>query len=146
VTLAETTGMADLGRPFGLSLQAARAYSLAEVKTRIDRERLLHQARQRQAHDNVFTLRVQALVWLRTGRVKDAIREFEAGLRAAPHYSPGINHLLLSIAHQQLGQREKADLAFARAVKAGVPVSHGVHDTLEYQVLLRQARKVRRKP
>jgi tetratricopeptide (TPR) repeat protein len=150
VTLAETTGggVADLGRPFSPYLQAARAYALAEVKTEGDRKqllRLLREARSRQVRDNVFTLRVRALVWLRTGRVKEAIGQLEAGLKAAPDYSPGINHLLLSLAHQQLGQREKADRALERAVKAGVPVSASVHDTLEYQVLLREARG-RRQP
>jgi hypothetical protein len=63
-------------------------------------------------------------------------------LKANPDYSPAIYHLLLSIAHKQLGDKQKAGRAFERALREPVPVSH-VHETLEYQVLLREARKAR---
>jgi Tfp pilus assembly protein PilF len=150
VTVADNTGdgTADLGRPFSSSLQAARACALVEAKTAHDQQRLvrlLGQARSRQVRDNVFTLRVQALVWLRTDKVKDAMRLAEAGLKSDPYYSPGINYLLLSIAHNLRSEARDADLALESAIKAGMPVIH-IHDTLEYQVLLREARTGRSKP
>jgi tetratricopeptide (TPR) repeat protein len=89
--------------------------------------------------------RVQALVWLRVGRVEDAVRQLEACLKLAPDYSPAINHLLLSLAHNRLGRREEAGRALERALRAGVPLSH-VHETLEYQLLLREARQGWRLP
>jgi hypothetical protein len=56
--------------------------------------------------------------------------------------------LLLSIAHRQRGKTEEADRAFDFALRAGVPVEarSTVHDTLEYQVLLREARRGRSQP
>src|SRR5262249_41243062 len=92
--------------------------------------------------DNVFFLRIKALVWLRTDQVPKAVQQLEDGLKSHPDYSPGINYLLLSIAHKQMGQPAKADVAYRLALKAGIPVNH-VHDTLEYQVLLREASKGR---
>jgi serine/threonine-protein kinase len=134
--------------PVSPSRMAARAFALSE-KPEIKPERLLDLAeggpKVPGRPDNVFFLRIKALVWLRTGRVPKAVQQLEDGLKSHPDYSPGINHLLLSIAHKQMRQPEKADIAYRLAIEAGIPVNH-VHDTLEYQVLLREARKARGKP
>jgi tetratricopeptide (TPR) repeat protein len=90
-------------------------------------------------------LRVQAMVWLRTGGEKEAVAQLERVLKFGTDSTPAITYLLLSIAHERLGQSQEADLAFERALREAVPVQN-VHDTLEYQVLLREARKGRRPP
>jgi tetratricopeptide (TPR) repeat protein len=138
LTLAEATGSPSD------TAQAARAHALAE-KTEIDLSRLrrMAEAGLKGQRDDSFFLRIRALVWLRADRVEDAVRQCEAMLKAKPDYNPGINYLLLSIAHGKLGHTKEASDAFERAVKAGPPVSH-VHDTLEYQVLLREASKDRK--
>ncbi len=93
----------------------------------------------------LFRRRVQAQVWLRTGRAEDAVRQIEDNVKAEADYSPAIDQLLLCIAHQQLGDPQEAGRALERALREPVPVSH-VHETLEYQVLLREARKGRGQP
>jgi tetratricopeptide (TPR) repeat protein len=134
---------------FSPSRAAARAFALAE-KPDIEPEQLL---RLNDAGPdipgrptNIFFQRITAMVWLRVGgRARDAVRQLEAGLAADRHYSPGINHLLLNIAHRQLGDEKQAELALQRALDAGIPVNH-VHDTLEYQVLLREVQNARKPP
>jgi tetratricopeptide (TPR) repeat protein len=137
-----------IGRPFSPARITARAFALAEHPA-IDRKRLLDLSeagpRIPGRPDNIFLMRIKALVWLRTGDIDHAMRQANACLKSHPHYSPGINHLLLSIAHSRRSEPREASIAFERAVKAGVPVNH-VHDTLEYQVLLREARQGRSKP
>jgi tetratricopeptide (TPR) repeat protein len=147
---------------------AARACALPE-KTEIDPARLLrllegplkeYEGLVKELRDNpqsvrarpngawsgvLWRLRAQALVWLRTGRPRDAVRQVDDLLKADPDHNPAIAHLLLSIAHKQLGDQEESDRAFERALRDPVPVSH-VHDTLEYQILLREARKGRGQP
>jgi tetratricopeptide (TPR) repeat protein len=139
---------AEMGRPFSPARMAARAVALAE-KPSLSPEQLCKLAeagpRVPGRPDNVFLQRIKALVWVRTGRAKEAIGLLEAGLKAAPDYSPGINNLLLCLAHKELGHPEESDRAYQRALDAGITVIH-VHDTLEYQVLLREARKGRGQP
>jgi tetratricopeptide (TPR) repeat protein len=134
---------------FSPSRAAARAFALA-AKPDIEPEQLLR-LNDAGPHvpgrpTNIFFQRITALVWLRVGgRAKDAVRQLEAGLAADRHYSPGINHLLLNIAYRQLGEEKQAELALQRALDAGIPVNH-VHDTLEYQVLLREVQNARKPP
>jgi tetratricopeptide (TPR) repeat protein len=90
-------------------------------------------------------LRVQAQVWLRTGGEKDAVPQLEAVLNSGTDPTPAITYLLLSIAHERLGQSEEAGRDFERALREPVPVGD-VHATLEYQVFLREARKSRGQP
>jgi tetratricopeptide (TPR) repeat protein len=131
--------LAEAGGDGADASQAARVCALAE-ETDIDPSRL-----RRLIGDEpwklptpVLLMRIQALVWLRTGRLEEAVRQAEASLKSDSNYSPAISHLLLSIAHKKLGHSEEADRAFERALREPVPVQH-VHETLEYQVLLREA-------
>jgi tetratricopeptide (TPR) repeat protein len=103
--------------PAAARTAAARAFALAQTP-RLPPEELLALAEIRpkasRLEDNVYTRRVQVLVWVRAGKAKDAISRLEASLKADPHYSPGINHLLLSFAYKQLGKQKESDLAFRR--------------------------------
>jgi hypothetical protein len=136
VTLAEASGNSQD------ALLAARACALSE-KTDINPARLLRLVEDgvKEPQGKPLRLRVQALVCLRIGPVEEAVRQLEALRKSDPDRSPAIDHLLLSIALARLvGRSEDAGWAFERAQREAVPVTH-VHETLEYQVLLREARK-----
>jgi tetratricopeptide (TPR) repeat protein/tRNA A-37 threonylcarbamoyl transferase component Bud32 len=123
------------------SILAARA-CVAPTEPKAERqvlERLVEVGMKTYPNEN-FYRRVQAQVWLRYGKAEEALRQLEATLKGTPDYSPGLFRLLIALAHHKLGHKDDARRAYDQAVKDGVPVSH-VHEALEYQLLLIEAKK-----
>jgi tetratricopeptide (TPR) repeat protein len=120
---------------------AARLGALAEV-TEVEPERLQRLVGRglEVAPDSHFFRRVQAQVWLRAGKAEAALAELAAMLGRSSTYSPAIVRLLIALAHHKLRHKDDARRALAAALEEPVPVTH-VHETLEYQVLLIEARK-----